>query len=729
MATLNPEATPEIPENSEPTRLSPFFNAHHSPTGAFGSFTFGCKGPLGGLGIELKGPADENVFIGVEDINEPGKYKALPFSDSLGHQLSAEDYDVEGLSDFQFPKAVTMFEDADIYRTLGACVDEWTAGDLTFRIASPLHQMPDPETGDPQHLKETFAPTVYAELTIDNRSGTKPRKAFFGYGGSNRNHAMRTWQANGITGIGQGRDIAIATNCPTAYAGAAWQPEAILNPRHQENVNFILGSIALLVCLVPAGEVKTFQFSIAFFRDGFATSGVESRYLYRRWFNQIEEVVKFGLDNCSQAFEKARLIDNKIASKLTPTRAWMVSQAIRSYLGATQALELADGRPLWVVNEGEYRMMNTFDLTVDQLYMELALNPWAVRNVLDFFVERYSYEDNAKFPGENETHPAGIAFCHDMGVGNVFTPEGFSCYEQAGLHGVFSYMSYEELVNWAVCACLYHAHTKDEKWIVKQKQTFVKVVESMANRDNPNPEERNGVMGLDSARCKEGKEITTYDSLDVSLGQARNNLYLAVKSWGAYALLEPVLSSLGETTAATLAATQAEKCAATVVASADQEGYMPAVIGEGVESRIIPAIEGLIFPFVAGRPDLITGKFKTLTEALNRHLDLVLNKQTCLFEDNGWKLSSTSRNSWLSKVYLCQFISESILGNSPDYAADEAHMSWLRDGENAYFAWSDQMVSGKAQGSRYYPRGVTSLLWLAEGNHDPLRQIQFSMFE
>ena len=57
-----------------------------------------------------------------------------------------------------------------------------------------------------------------------------------------------------------------------------------------------------------------------------------------------------------------------------------------------------DGEPFWVVNEGEYRMMNTFDLTVDQLFYELELNPWTVKNELDMFVKRYSYEDRVAIP-------------------------------------------------------------------------------------------------------------------------------------------------------------------------------------------------------------------------------------------------------------------------------------------------------------------------------------------
>ena len=46
--------------------------------------------------------------------------------------------------------------------------------------------------------------------------------------------------------------------------------------------------------------------------------------------------------------------------------------------------------------------------------------------------------------------------------------------------------------------------------------------------------------------------------------------------------------------------------------------------------------------------------------------------------------------------------------------ADAAHHAWLLNPENVYWAWSDQMTSGKARGSKYYPRGVTSILWTLE---------------
>jgi hypothetical protein len=106
--------------------------------------------------------------------------------------------------------------------------------------------------------------------------------------------------------------------------------------------------------------------------------------------------------------------------------------------------------------------------------------------------------------------------------------------------------------------------------------------------------------------------------------------------------------------------------------------------------------------------------FAPLHDALAEHLRTVLVPGVCRFADGGWKLSSTNDNSWLSKIYLCQHVARELFGTGPDAKADAAHRAWLLDPENAYFSWSDQMVAGKARGSKYYPRGVTAWLWLSE---------------
>jgi hypothetical protein len=687
-----------------------FYNAHHSPVGAF---TLGYKGPKGGLGLELTGPADENVYIGLEE-REGGRFRALPFYG--GAEVAAEDYDVEGLSDMRFANALAPFADDQITRQLGAGIDEWKAGDLTFRIISPPREVPDPDHHD---VRDAVAPAVIVELTVDNREGERERRCFFGYGGSDRYTGMRLLDEPGLTGVGQGTTFAIASTDEGLYAGIGWQPEAILTPRLKENLPFMLGSVGLVVGTVAPGETRTFRFAVAFFREGTATTGIRARYLYRRWFDRIEQVLQHALEQADATVKIAAQFDASLRSRLSDDRAFMAAHAIRSYFGATQLLEREDGRPLWVVHEGEYRMMNTFDLTVDQAFFELALNPWTVRNELDLFVEKYAYEDQVRFPGSSELHPGGIAFTHDMGVANAFSAAGQSAYEQAGLCGCFSYMSSEELTNWILTAGLYVAHTGDLAWAEGQREIFLACLQSLENRDHPDVALRNGVMGLDGARCQGGSEITTYDSLDASLGQARNNVYLAVKGWSAYLFLQDVLNRLGEPDAAARARRQAERAAATIVAAKDENGLLPAVIGEGVDARIIPAIEALVYPFVAGLP----ADFPELRATLQAHFEAVLQPGICRFADGGWRLSSTSRNSWLSKIYLCQYVAERIMGYAPDAEADRAHLAWLLDPENAYYAWSDQMLEGKAVGSRYYPRGVTSILWTASGDR-PLEEIR-----
>ena len=50
--------------------------------------------------------------------------------------------------------------------------------------------------------------------------------------------------------------------------------------------------------------------------------------------------------------------------------------------------------------------------------------------------------------------------------------------------------------------------------------------------------------------ARNGGEIFHRSSLDHSLGQARNNIYLAGKCWASYLALERIFSSLSESDAA-----------------------------------------------------------------------------------------------------------------------------------------------------------------------------------
>ncbi len=118
-----------------------FYNAHHSPIGAFASFTLGFKGAAGGLGLELGKPADHNVYIGVESENGKRLYRSLPFFESAVDESRRYDVEKEADDDAAGPR-IYPYSGDDIRRELRLGTDTWEAEDLVFRIYSP--RMPFP---------------------------------------------------------------------------------------------------------------------------------------------------------------------------------------------------------------------------------------------------------------------------------------------------------------------------------------------------------------------------------------------------------------------------------------------------------------------------------------------------------------------------------------------------------------------------------------------------------
>lgn len=699
-----------------------WFNAHHSPIGAFATFTLGQPGARGGFGLERGGPADEDVYVAVED-REGGGFHALPFFGPAADDAARYDVEAAGQPADADAPAFRPFATKDVARNFGAARDTWRAGDLEFAVHTQVVPVPDPAKpgSDLSALRDALVPAVWAELTIDNRAGKNPRRGFFGFSGKDPYTFMRTWEGEGFVAAGQGSQVGIFSAAePGVSPAQGFTPAKLLAPSHPGNARFGLGGAAGIVVTVSPGERRTVRFAIAFFRGGVVTTGLPTRYLYTRYFSDLDAVGRHALGMAPRVIA-ASGAPAALAGieKLTSHRAFQLAHAIRSYYGSSELLETLAGEPFWVVNEGEYRMMNTFDLTVDHLFFELRLNPWAARNQLDWFMRRYRYTDEVVCPKTKARFPGGVSFTHDMGIANSFSAPGHSAYELTGLHGCFSHMTHEQLVNFVLCATLYLKRSGDAAWAAKVASTLAECQASLLVRDHPESSRRNGIMGFDSSRCDGGSEITTYDSLDASLGQARNNLYLAVKTWAAYLALEAFWKGRSEAARAAEAAEQAGRAAATIIEVGRGREALPAVLFEGVDSAIIPAVEGLIFPWLLGLREVFSegSPHAPLIAALRSHLVHVLDPKNglCRFADGGWKLSSTSNNSWLSKIYLCQAVAEQILGVRnvvEDMRADAAHVAWLLHPKNAYFAWSDQMLSGVACGSKYYPRGVTAALWL-----------------
>ncbi|AOS43570.1 Beta-xylosidase precursor [Lacunisphaera limnophila] len=695
--------------NSPQAPVAESYHAQHSPFGAFASFTAGLVDAPGGFGQSLRRAANQNLYVGFRK-SAGQDWQLLPFLTPPKSQETAFTGDDTIV---QPPRGFQSLRPENYRRTLGWASDTWRADDTRFgfSLLSPFGPMADPAKLKKAAARFHLAPAITGWIEYDNRTGTTPVELIFGVGNGEDTLRPLGDAHPALAGFAGGGRFGYATK--SARDVAVRQGFDVLNPRFRDyhGLHVIAGETGL-VFTVPAGRKKRFPLVLGFYAAGPVTSGIDTTYAYTRWFDGLEDVLVHGLAGY-RAYEKlAAQRDRELArSRLDADQQFLLAQATHSYLGSSQLL-WHKNQPLWVVNEGEYRMINTFDLTVDHLFFELAWHPWAVRNTLDLFVRRYSYRDQH-----------GLSFTHDMGVNDYFTPAGRSSYECDGLEGCFSHMTMEQLLNWVLCATTYAAHTGDRAWLRANQKTLLACATSLRNRDHPDPAQRDGLLKHDTARVGAGAEITTYDSLDVSLGQARNNLYLAVKTLGAWVLLERAFADLGLKKDAAAATATADLLARTLTTKFEADtGFFPAVFEKDNRSRILPAVEGFVYPLFLGYTDATdpAGRFAPLFGQLRQHIGQALRPGVCLdAASGGWKMSSTSTNTWFSKIAIAQHVVRQLFPevmNAAARAGDRVHADWQRTPGCGLDAMCDQIRSdsGVACGSRYYPRGVTACLWLLE---------------
>ncbi len=693
------------------------YNAHHAAPGAYGTFTVGNFHTRGGFGVnDGTAPGNQQVFAGYT--RDGATLECLPFFEPEATSATAAFLgEQEGTQ--TSPAKLKPFGEADLQRKLGWASDEWNAPGFRMRIDSPFGPIPDPGHATREALRQALVPAVTVELEWDNSRGNTELTGFFALHFPKSGIDLLPSESH-LAGFEFRGSLAVATPVsPDVRVIAGPDLHAALAQR-QPHLLFHTAGLALRV---PAGEKRTLQIVLSWYVPGLVTGRLAGCYYYTRCFDSLLDVTQYAIAHHAQRAQWARDLDAKLeAQPLNPSQKFLIAHATRSYYGSSELLEI-DGEPFWIVNEGEYCMMNTFDLSVDQVFFEMRMNPWVVRNLLDRFVRHYSYVDEVRDPSSGQLFPGGISFTHDMGVSNRFSPRGQSSYEIADKDGCFSFMTQEQLCNWILCATTYVEGDEEDStspgkaaWLRQNADIVKACLESMLRRDHPDPAQRNGIMGFDSSRCGTGQEITTYDSLDTSLGQARNNLYVAVKCWATYLGLARLFRHLGDSTSSAEAEAGAQLAAKSICAEFDSDlGFIPAVFEGDNQSAIIPAIECLVFPLEWNDADAVSpdGRFGNLIQTLERHLHAILRPGLCLCDDGGWKLSSTSRNTWMSKIALCQHVARNLF-HIDQPAADAAHEKWQKEGDG-YWAFSDQIIDGVPQGSKYYPRGVTNILWMKDG--------------
>ncbi len=665
-----------------------FYDVDHSPVGSWSTFIYGMEAS-GGVqvcrqpgGVSALVP-DEGVIIGVKDSQTT---RIMPFTANQKNLSKG-----------------SLISEAEVKRTLGACTDNWTIPlGVSWNHYTPVWAMQDWDKASDEERRRFVLPVTWMQYHIDNRDGKEEKQLLF----SLQQPAEKAVGWDGFDGyvVDQTSSIAVKTG------------DADLITADQAKQAFGVDGATSAFCVhVPAGSERAVTFYIAQYVDGTEATlaGHSLKLMCDVLYPNINDILKTAQTSLPAVIAQCAAMDKKLADcGQDDERRFLAADALHSYQYNTVLHADENKRPIWAVIEGECSCINTFDLTIDHVFYELSMHPWTVKNELNNFRDIFSFNDELTLPDQTNRIPGGLGFCHDMG-----SRLNFSTHEKGAHYPTL--MTQEELQNWIVCAALYWKTTGDNAWLEQNRDTLKQVLRSMQERDDSDPAKRDGITTYISNYGVHAGEITTYDAMDKSLRVPQNSLYTTVRSFACYAMLGPVFQQLGDSAAAK-EANDAEVYTAKGLNAHWNESTQsfPASFDGKSTSSIIPAIEGLAYPYAMGltKDVALDGPNAELIKHLKTHLSTILVPGVCIDSETGaWNLSSSSSTTWVSKVYLNQYVAENILGvkNVTTGAnADSAHFAYEVLGAPAV-CWSDQFYTSShvAYGCRHYPRGVTSALW------------------
>jgi regulation of enolase protein 1 (concanavalin A-like superfamily) len=620
--------------------------------------------------------------------------------------------------------SASFFADGDIQRTLGPGTDRWSAqaGLLSWTHYTPSWKMLQLNTATTLEKKRFFLPATWMVFTVNNT--TSSAKDF--YFGLPANASAQTFSGGAYEGFVSGE---------AAFAIRAGAAELLSGTALTAALSGMSTGFAFHL-QVPPGQSRSLTVAVAYYRNGVVDTRVNASYYYKKLFGGLDDVVDFAMGLLPDVLTRCQqLSDAMSGAGLNVYRQFLASDALHSYQASTLCLADPAGGIYWRELEGDYQYINTFDLTVDHAFYDSVMHPWALGNVLDTYAGvattdgPYTYDHPLYNPStQAQVSATGFSFHHDMGQGlTTAAPDK----DPTSYESSFSYMSQEQLQNYILCAGLYWKRSGDNAWLTSHAPLLANCFQSMLLRDDVNAGSRDGITSFINMRDSTHKEITTYDSLDASLRQPDQSGRTTVRSWSAYLAFQAMFTQLGDTTNATAAGNMAALCASTIASKwntyRSSPGYIPAFLDGSNTAATIPTIEGLAFPQQMGLTSAVSlsGPYATMLQDLKNHMTNILVSGRCLDSTSGaWKLTTGSTNTWQSKVYLCQFIAEKVLGmtgNTVTGTVDQIHAT-IQLQEAPTQGWSDQLNSTGsvlATQSLHYPRGITSSLWWLSPETNP----------
>jgi hypothetical protein len=603
----------------------PFYNVDHAALGTGMSLIYGdaegrCgftdavwpadTAPVGSDWV----PPDQGVLIGMRD---GAGLRLMPF-----------------VAKTRVPDAAWIGA-GEVRRALTPCVDTLEMPGLTVSHYAALPRMRDWETASANERRRFALPATWVRFVAP-----AGRRVLFGVGIRGQAQA-----GDGLTIVCYGANF-IATGAPGARA------EQLAGG----TVLSLDAGTAGLDAVVIVGRWDARRFVLE-----------QAGYAAAQLYASPEEIAREALA-AFDAMRSACAETDAESASLSPERRWMSAMALHTYRANTLLLLGRSGRPLWVEVEGNYRYLNTLDLTADHVFLHDRYFPWATREVLDLFAERYA------------THSGGtIAFEHDMGK------DDFSEHTQVYTGS----MRREELLNWILCAAVYGRREEGRPWLRQRRAVLEACAASLK-----------GAAGPD--------EITTYDSLGRSMRELPGNPYVAVKTYAAWMALRRMMLSVGDESVAADYRKQADAACAAAVALLDHP-----------DTSVLAALEPLALLALI-EPDALSGDNPLIQQLRKYARDRLVPGAWIEPDTHAWRITPDSSLTWLSKVYLCQFVAEKVLalpgGAGPASDAAHATMIWRASPRG----WSDQIDprQGVTRGSFHYPRGVTSVVWWAAPTSD-----------
>jgi hypothetical protein len=682
-----------------------FINLDHAPMGACSTITYGYKGTTCGVGTSTGVyPYYSGVGGVLMGLSGSSGLQILPFVGSAASvSINAH-----------------FFADSSIQRTITPCTDQHiVAGTgLSFICYTPAWSMPDFNAATLSEKRRYLLPATWLVFTIQNTNST-PEDFYFGLPVTS---IQKTFANNAYQGFVLG-EAALAVQSGTC--------ELLSGSRLTSLFNGMTNGFAFHVS-VPAGETRTQMVVLAYYRSTVVDGRTGSHYYYTSLYPSIDDVIDSAFAGFGDALARCQQLTTAMnRAGLNPYRQFMASHALHSYMANTACLIDPQGRAHWWEIEGFFNYINTFDLTVDHAFYDSLVQPWALRNVLDGFSgaltgASYSYDTplyNANTYAQVSNH--GFSFYHDMGL-----------WPNSGTGPAYGVnMGLEELQSWILSAGLYWSHTGDDTWLTNNSTLLQTCLNSLLMRDSTNSIARDGIP----ENVNSG-EITTYDNLDASLQRSAFSGRMTVRNWASYLALNAMFTQIGDAVDASTCQNMAGIAAQTVVDRWNSYhaslGYIPALLDGSSTAAITPMIEGLAYPAAMGLTNAVDrngGPYASMLQTLSNHMVAILTPGKCIGSPSGgWMMTSANIITWQSKIFICQYAAETVLGipnNLVNGAVDQGHVSiQFQLGFNqGWVDATDGTGNANFAGGPHYPRAITTALWWLSATNNPSNPVATSV--